>query len=312
VKTPSYKTVSRLPASRFPAPAEVYFCDHCGRDLTTSLYHDRTPLWQPLRPMWCVCPCGRKYLSGAAEWDDLTSWERKQRIGQLGIGIVLFAILAIPATLAYFALRYGGAALLAVVGIALIPSVLVAKPLWFVLVDLYEIVASIWRTRSVRGTAFAATSIKQSMMRFRPHKLRLTPIAAVIAILIIATRWIPTHLDAASIIDASVSPQRSNIARHETSFTPAKLPVSRIARTAAPGAPSPAFRRVQVGPNEVDYIAEDVTVRHFVPTPRPRVQPAYKEIHFGADVTMRYFASTPTVAPQPRAVAVDRPLPLPQ
>ena len=31
-----------------------------------------------------------------------------------------------------------------------------------------------------------------------------------------------------------------------------------------PIAPSPAFRRVRVEPNEVDYIAEDVTIRHFI------------------------------------------------
>ena len=139
------ETISRLPASRCPNPAEVYFCDNCGRELTKNLHHDRS-LRQPLRPKWYVCQCGRQYLSGAAEWDNLTTWERKQRIRQLGIGSVLFALLMIPGTLAYSA-SYGSAALLAALAIALIPSILFARLLGFILLDVFEIIASICRTR---------------------------------------------------------------------------------------------------------------------------------------------------------------------
>lgn len=308
VKTLSHKTISRLPASRFPDPAEVYFCDSCGRDLTKNLYPDRAPVWQPLRPIWCVCQCGRKYLSGAAEWDDLTNWERKQRIRQLRIGFLLFAILVVPVTLAYFALSRGGAALLAVVGIALIPSILVAKPFGFVLLDVYEIITSIWRTRVFTRRAFpAATTNKQGMRRSRPHKLLLSPIAALIGVLILATHWIPSRPGPASRMGTLSSPERSSPDRQETSFTPPK-PASLMATSRHNwGSPSPAFRRVQVGPNEVDYIAEDVTIRHFTPTiAGPRVQLAYKEVHVGADVTIRYFAPRPAVAGRARSVSVDR------
>jgi hypothetical protein len=311
MKTPSHKTISRLPASRFPEPAEIYFCDHCGRDLTKSLYHDRAPVWQPLRPMWYACACGRKYLSGAAEWDDLTAWERKQRIWQLRIGFVLFALLVIPVTLAYFALRDGGAALLAVVGIALIPSILVARPFGFVLLDLYEIVASIWRTRAVGKRASRATTIMRWMIHFYPHKFRLTPIATLIAVLILATRWIPSHLDAAAPVAVFSSPGRSDAFRQETSFAPVKPPSLLTAQAAATGTPGPEFKRVRVGPNEVDYVAEDVTIRHFTPTlARPQTRLAYKEVHFGPDVTIRYFASNPEVAPRTRPASVDPSLPL--
>jgi hypothetical protein len=311
VKTFRHETISRLPASRFPDPAQVYFCDSCGRDLTKNLYRDRAPVWQPLRPMWSVCQCGQKYLSGAAEWDDLSSWERKQRIRQLWIGLVLFALLVIPGALAYFALRYGGAALLAIVGIALIPSVLVAKPFGFVLLDLCEIITSIWRTRVIGRTAFSATIPRRRMKDFYPHKLRLTPIAAAIAMIIIATRWIPPHHAPASSMGAMSSPPRANAGRQESLSLPAKLPRPPVAKVAVPGAPSPAFRRVQVGPNEVDYIAEDVTIRHFLPTVKqPRIQPAYKEVHIGPDVTIRYFASKPADATQTRLVSLDRSLPL--
>ena len=354
METLNPRTISRLPASRFPDPAEVYFCDNCGRDLTKYLHHDRSPVWQPLRPIWYVCQCGRKYLSGAAEWDDLTTWERKQRIRQLRIGFVLFALLMIPGTIGYFALSLGSAALLAVLAIALIPSIVVARLLGFVLLDVFEIITSIWRTRVSGRRAFeqsmsrdaevdqkkaqatqpvtappAIERIATQMQKFPgddkcppgpagnhgfPHKLRLSPVAVVIALLIIATRWIPYDLRPTRPVGTSSSPQRSNAARQESMFVPAKRPVSFMAQAAATGVPkvpSPAFRRVQVGPNEVDDIAEDVTIRHFMPTLAPtRVQLGYKEVHIGTDVTMRYFASNQAVVPRTRPVSVDRSLPL--
>jgi len=355
VETLNPRTISRLPASRFPDPAEVYFCDNCGRDLTKYLHHDRSPVWQPLRPIWYVCQCGRKYLSGAAEWDDLTTWERKQRIRQLRIGFVLFALLMIPGTIGYFALSLGSAALLAVLAIALIPSIVVARLLGFVLLDVFEIITSIWRTRVSGRRAFeqsmsrdaevdqkkaqatqpvttppAVEQIATQMQKSPgdnsppgpagnhgfPHKLRLSPVAVVIALLIIATRWIPYDLRPTSPVGTSSSPQRSNAARQESMFAPAKRPLSLMAQAAAngramPKAPSSAFRRVQVGPNEVDDIAEDVTIRHFTPTLAPtRVQLGYKEVHIGADVTIRYFASNQAVVPRTRPVSVDRSLPL--
>lgn len=312
MNTPSHQTISRLPASRFPDPADLYFCDNCGRDLTKNLHRDRTPVWQPLRPLWYECQCGRKYLSGAAEWDDLTGWERSQRIRQLRIGFALFAFLVTPVALAYLALRYGGAALVAVVGIALIPSVLVAKPLWFVLVDLCEIVASVWRTRRIGRNAFPARTIVLWIPRLRPQILRLITGAAALAVLIVASRWTPSHLSAAPPMSALSLPETSNAARLETSVVAVKLPSS-IAAQAAVGAPGPAFRRVQVGPNEVDFIADDVTIRHFLPSPaRRRRSSAYKEVHFGEDVTIRYFASNPAVAPQTPPLSLDQSLPLSQ
>lgn len=52
-----------------------------------------------------------------------------------------------------------------------------------------------------------------------------------------------------------------------------------------------AFKRVRVGPTEVDYIADDVTIRHF--TSKPETTDArYRQVDFGDDVTVRYFAST--------------------
>jgi len=59
--------------------------------------------------------------------------------------------------------------------------------------------------------------------------------------------------------------------------------------------PGTALKRVRVGPNEVDYIGQDVTVRIFEDKraiKRSRV-PTGRVSHFGDDVTVRYFTPLP-------------------
>jgi hypothetical protein len=74
-------------------------------------------------------------------------------------------------------------------------------------------------------------------------------------------------------------------------------------------AASSAFKRIRVGQNEVDYIAKDVTIRRFTPTPAPPQMPVgEKQVDFGEEVTLRYFASEPPVASKAPTVsaATDR------
>ena len=56
-----------------------------------------------------------------------------------------------------------------------------------------------------------------------------------------------------------------------------------------------ALKRVRVGPNEVDYIGQDVTIRIF--NDRPAIKrsraPAGRVSHYGDDVTVRYFTPLP-------------------
>jgi len=59
-------------------------------------------------------------------------------------------------------------------------------------------------------------------------------------------------------------------------------------------APNTAFRKVRIGPNEVDYIAEDVTIRYFMNS-KTRPQPNVKLLNIGDDVTVRYFSSESAV-----------------
>ena len=63
------------------------------------------------------------------------------------------------------------------------------------------------------------------------------------------------------------------------------------------------FKRVRVRQNEIDYIAEDVTIRRFTPTPAPpQVPVGEKQADFGEDVTLHYFASKPPATSKAQAV----------
>ena len=73
-------------------------------------------------------------------------------------------------------------------------------------------------------------------------------------------------------------------------------------KTVAPGS---AFRRVRIGPNEVDYIADDVTIRQFTYRPARPPRISDRQVKIGNDVTIRYFSNKTTsdsqAAPVPAA-----------
>ena len=138
---------TRVPASRFPEPTDLYFCDSCGRDVTQHLYRGKAHMWRPLGPIWYTCKCGAKYLSGAVEWDDLSQWERKQRAWQLGIAPVILIALAIPAAIAYYGVHARSLIVLAIFAVLAIPAPVFAWLLGLTIVEALEIVKSMWRTR---------------------------------------------------------------------------------------------------------------------------------------------------------------------
>jgi hypothetical protein len=134
-------------------------------------------------------------------------------------------------------------------------------------------------------------------------------VTAVVTALVIATCWIAYHRRPASLVGTS-STQRSNAAPQQIPFVPSKPSNSAPkAQTAAGGTepakvPGYAFKRVRVGPTEVDYIAEDVIIRHFMPkNAAPRVRGGYKEVNIGDDVTVRSFAPKPAVPSQPQPLS---------
>ena len=54
------------------------------------------------------------------------------------------------------------------------------------------------------------------------------------------------------------------------------------------------FKRIVVGPHEIDYVADDVTIRHFDSKPGPpQLRTVEKELPIGEDVTVRYFVQRP-------------------
>lgn len=158
--------------------------------------------------------------------------------------------------------------------------------------------------------AKAASTTRHRLKRGPLHKLRWNvAVTAVVTALVIATCWIAYHRRPASLVGTS-STQRSNAAPQQIPFVPTKPSNSAPkAQTAAGGTepakvPGYAFKRVRVGPTEVDYIAEDVIIRHFMPinTP-PRVRGGYKEVNIGDDVTVRSFAPKPAVPSQPQPLS---------
>ena len=97
------------------------------------------------------------------------------------------------------------------------------------------------------------------------------------------------------------SPEKSNSAR-EMPVVPAKQQITEFRAPISAGgseaakASKPTFRRVRgrvrVGADEIDYIGDDVIVRHFVTKhATARGQSGYKQVNFGNDVTVRYFAA---------------------
>jgi putative methionine-R-sulfoxide reductase with GAF domain len=163
----------------------------------------------------------------------------------------------------------------------------------------------------LRLPATGAATITQPLKFPLLETLRwnLLPAAVVIA-LVIAT-WIVRR--PASPIERSAQGS-SNAAGSQVSSAPSRrLPGnhSSKARTASgterhEGVSRSAFKRVRIGQNEIDYVAEDVTVRHFTQGPALlEMRRRNKQINIGEDVTVRYFEYTPAVLRQPAPVSVS-------
>lgn len=141
--------VTTLPASAFPAPADAYVCDNCGRDVTKRLRRRHSHSWEPLGPVRFVCRCGQTYLTGATEWDCLGAPERRKRIRDTFAFGVLFSLLSsVVGGLLYVLLRFlahdSHAGIVVGVVIAAFPFVLMQIAFW------QGVLASVWRTRIAR------------------------------------------------------------------------------------------------------------------------------------------------------------------
>jgi hypothetical protein len=124
---------------------------------------------------------------------------------------------------------------------------------------------------------------------FLANLWRRVPITMITIGLVIAG-WTYGHLSG-----SSAETLRSNCMGQDFPAEPSKsLSGTRSSHTqpaSVTHAPPSGFQRVRVAPNEVDYIAEDVTMRIFTPRPKPQpVRRWTKQVDIGDDVTIRYFA----------------------
>lgn len=131
---------------------------------------------------------------------------------------------------------------------------------------------------------------------------RRLPIA-IITLAVVMVAWMYHHFEESTAMDLrtarSYGPGQS--APRGSLKPPSGIHPSTRGRAKESKEPLSAFKRIQVGPNEVDYVAEDVTMRVFMPRPvRTPVDLAERKVNYGDDVTVRYFASKPTPGAQAR------------
>ena len=137
---------------------------------------------------------------------------------------------------------------------------------------------------------------------------RWTVDAALIVIVLALAAWISIHHPASpSIEDSPRLNGSSPIPKPSATILPenhgSKLKKPSGETEPASRARSP-FTRVRVGPNEVDYIAKDVTIRHFATKAgAPHAHAVNKQFDIGDDVTVRIFTDAPAISPRTRIVS---------
>jgi len=158
--------------------------------------------------------------------------------------------------------------------------------------------------------AKVGTAVTQPLRRAPLDDQQLKAAAAVVLIALGLATWIAFGVRRALTIQDSALRRPTVVGQHVLQSTAKPSQASRAPRphNAAGGTESAkaarsAFKRVRVGSNEVDYIAEDVTIRRFMTKAAPpHVRGANKQFDIGDDVTVRYFAQTPKIVPQKRPV----------
>jgi hypothetical protein len=146
---------------------------------------------------------------------------------------------------------------------------------------------------------------KESVSHNPPWNVLLAAFATVLGVAF----WIAYGRGPASQLRSSAPPESTAIEPPDR-LAPAKAVSTEAAsegsRAAVPlqkaGLARSMVRRVRTGENEVDYIGDDVTIRHFSrkPNPRRRVVGANRVANVGDDVTVRYFTPKPAVKSESR------------
>jgi hypothetical protein len=168
-----------------------------------------------------------------------------------------------------------------------------------------------WRSSSLNAARELSSVFKRSALLATmlahpaknlnwPNQRRSVALTAIAVVLAFTTLIAYKGSGPAKSLESSTLPSSSALDPH------APLPKLLPGKGASVPQPAPvagketrrastALKRVRVGPNEVDYIAEDVTVRTFTDRPAAkRTRPPQGRVaHLGDDVTVRYFTPSP-------------------
>jgi len=159
--------------------------------------------------------------------------------------------------------------------------------------------------------ATGATTITQPLKFPLLETLRWNLLPAAVVIALVLATWVvrrpasPVEHSAQGSLNAA-GPQVSSATSRQLPEIRSSKPQTALGGTERhKGVSRSAFKRIRIGPNEIDYIAEDVTIRRFTQEPAPlQMRPANKQINIGKDVTVRYFEYEPTGLRQPAPVSV--------
>ncbi len=166
----------------------------------------------------------------------------------------------------------------------------------------YETLMGSTRNAPVLGHVTLGTIIIEQAKRvFQTPRRWGTSVVAAVLVLVIAC-WIAfSARRMASPLQSSATPRSVSV--EQQPVLPAKMVQSEA--VAKPRSAPPNRQRRQMGNTEVEYIGDDVIVRHFTPRPAPNgVLVGSNDIHrIGDDVTVRYFTPKPSVVQAKQPVA---------
>jgi hypothetical protein len=142
---------------------------------------------------------------------------------------------------------------------------------------------------TVFSKRFAAIGLEKVSLprgrRFRNAAAVICATAMLAVTLSIAHHYSPSRASSVLPVGKSHDAERGGVspAASEPQMSPIEVPRQILA-------PNRGFKKVRVGPNEIDYVSDDVTIRHFDIRPATsQSRRAMREVKFGKDVTVRYF-----------------------
>ena len=176
------------------------------------------------------------------------------------------------------------------------------------------VLAATLMQQAKRARAVLAATLMQQAKRAPWGGRRWNVAAAAVAAVLLLTSWFvynnrrpasafrPSSAQAPIVVEPQAPVLR--VQQETGKGTPRLQPATDLVKPAGTGRTS--LRRVRIGENEVDYIGDDVTVRHFTPKPKPptrRVRVQASEVaYIGDDVTVRYFKPKAATVPPTQSI----------